>query len=139
MTDEIIKLLDELAKRFGIVIDWTSENVMPYLEDLFNRFITYHIVVDIFWIILLFAMIWFDVWFVKKSYQMYGEDRDNIFFETFHLSGRDATPLWIATSVIVIIVSLVTTILGVFALLEIPKLLFIPEVFMIDWLNTNIG
>lgn len=139
MTDENIKLLDELAKRFGIVIDWTSENVMPYLEDLFNRFITYNIAVDVFCIILLFAMIWFDVWFVKKSYQMYGEDRDNIFFETFHFSGRNATLLWIATSIIVIIVSLVTTILGLTALIEIPKLIFIPEMFMVDWLNVHIG
>lgn len=138
MTDEIIKLLDELAKRFGIVIDWTSENVMPYLEDLFNRFITYHIVADVFCIILLFAMICFDIWFIKKSYKMYEEDGDNIFFENFHF-GKDATTLWIATLVIVIIVSIVSLILGLTALIEIPKLIFIPEVFVIDWLNTNIG
>lgn len=138
MTDENIKLLDELAKRFGIVIDWTSENVMPYLEDLFNRFITYHIVVDVFYIILLFAMIWFDVWFIKKSYKMYEEDGDNIFFENPYFR-RDATPLYMITSVIVAIVSLIGIMLGVFVLLEITKLLFIPEVFMIDWLNVHVG
>ena len=138
MTDEIIKLLDELAKRFGIVIDWTSENVMPYLEDLFNRFITYNIVVDVVWIILLFAMICFDIWFIKKSYKMYEEDGDNIFFEKFYFR-KEPTLLYMVISVIVTIVSLIGIILGVFALLEIPKLLFIPEVFVIDWLNTNIG
>lgn len=138
MTDENIKLLDELAKRFGIVIDWTSENVMPYLEDLFNRFITYNIVVDVFCIILLFAVIWFDVWFVKKSYKMYEEDGDNIFFENFRF-GKDATTLWIATLVIVIIGSIVSLILGLRALIEIPKLIFIPEMFMVDWLNVHVG
>ena len=138
MTNEIIKLLDELAKRFGIAIDWTSENVMPYLEDLCSRFITYNIVVNVFWIIMAFVVICFDVWFVKKSYQMYKEDRNNIFFETFSF-GRDVTYLWIATVITVIVFSLISVILGLVALLEIPKLIFIPEVFMIDWLNVHAG
>lgn len=138
MTNEIIKLLDELAKRFGIAIDWTSENVMPYLEDLFGRFITYNIVVDVFWIFVAFAVICFDVWFVKKTYQMYKEDGNNIFFETFSF-GRDVTYLWIATVIAVIVGSLISIIVGLIALLEVPKLVFIPEVFMIDWLNVHIG
>lgn len=41
MSEEIIKILDDLGKRFGIVIDWSSQNVMPYLQDLMNRFIQY--------------------------------------------------------------------------------------------------
>ena len=43
MSDEIIKVLDNLSQKFGIVIDWTSENVMPYLQNLFNRYISYDI------------------------------------------------------------------------------------------------
>ena len=31
MSDEIIKLLDDLGQRFGIAIDWSSENMMPYI------------------------------------------------------------------------------------------------------------
>lgn len=37
MSDEIIKVLDDLACRLGVTIDWTAENVMPYVEDLFHR------------------------------------------------------------------------------------------------------
>lgn len=40
MTKETIETVEELAKQFGIAIDWTSENVMPYLQDLMNRYIT---------------------------------------------------------------------------------------------------
>lgn len=46
MSNEIIKILDDLAKRFGVAIDWTAENVMPYLKDLFGRVVTYKIVYD---------------------------------------------------------------------------------------------
>lgn len=34
MSEDIIKVLDNLAQKFGIAIDWTSQNAMPYLEDL---------------------------------------------------------------------------------------------------------
>lgn len=40
---EIIAILDYLCQRFGIAIDWTSDNVMPYLQDLGERFIQYEI------------------------------------------------------------------------------------------------
>ena len=44
MSNEIIKILDDLAKRFGVAIDWTAENVMPYLKDLLSRLVTFEIV-----------------------------------------------------------------------------------------------
>ena len=59
MSEEIIKVLDELCKRFGIAIDWTSENVVPYLEQLAKKFINYEIATSIFWIV--FFMILFAV------------------------------------------------------------------------------
>ena len=47
MSDEIIKVLDNLGQRFGIAIDWTSENVIPYLQNLFDRYINYDIFINI--------------------------------------------------------------------------------------------
>lgn len=42
MSEEIIKVLNDLGEKFGIAIDWTSQNVMPYLQDLASRYITYN-------------------------------------------------------------------------------------------------
>lgn len=53
MSDEIIKVLDNLAERFGIAIDWTSQNVMPYLQDLMNRYVSYEMGMSIMWIVIL--------------------------------------------------------------------------------------
>lgn len=50
MSEEIIKVLDELSKRFGVAIDWTSENAIPYLEQLAKKFVNYEIATSIFWI-----------------------------------------------------------------------------------------
>ena len=55
MSDEIIKLLDDLGRRFGIAIDWSSENVMPYLKDLMSRFTSYEIMTSIAWIVIAVA------------------------------------------------------------------------------------
>lgn len=35
MRDEIIKVLDDLSERLGIAVDWTSQNVLPYLQEIY--------------------------------------------------------------------------------------------------------
>ena len=71
MSDEIIKLLDDLGQRFGIAIDWSSENVMPYLKDLMSRYIDYEVMTSIAWIvigtILLIGGIVFNIVFIKNG------------------------------------------------------------------------
>lgn len=61
MSDEIIKVLDHISDKFGIAIDWSSANVMPYLQDLMTRMVKYVIytnIVDIiFYIILIIGFI----------------------------------------------------------------------------------
>lgn len=57
MSDEIVKILDDLGQRFGVVIDWSSENVMPYLQDLISRFVSYEILTSIVWIVASLAII----------------------------------------------------------------------------------
>lgn len=37
MSDEIIKVFDALGEKLGIVIDWSQENIYPYIQDLCQR------------------------------------------------------------------------------------------------------
>ena len=50
-SQEIINVLDYLCQKFGIAIDWTSENIMPYLEDLCAGYISYEVFTSIAWMI----------------------------------------------------------------------------------------
>lgn len=52
-SSEIINVLDYLCGKFGIAIDWTSENVMPYLEDLCSRYISYEVYASIAWMVII--------------------------------------------------------------------------------------
>lgn len=47
VSEEIIKVLDALAEKFGIAVDWTSENVFPYLQTLCDKFVRYELVTSI--------------------------------------------------------------------------------------------
>lgn len=52
MANEIIKVLDNLGEKFGIAIDWSSANVVPYLQDLMTRIVKYETYTSIAWIVL---------------------------------------------------------------------------------------
>lgn len=51
MSDEIIKVLDALADKFGIAVDWTSSNILPYLQQLCTKYARYEIATSIIWLI----------------------------------------------------------------------------------------
>jgi hypothetical protein len=56
ISKQIIEVLDNLCQKFGIVIDWSAENIMPYLKELCSRFINYEIMTSMAWIILMLVI-----------------------------------------------------------------------------------
>lgn len=56
VSDQIIEVLNALCEKFGIVIDWTSQNVIPYVESLCGKLITYEIVTSIAWIVMMLCL-----------------------------------------------------------------------------------
>lgn len=56
-SDELIKVLDYLGDKIGLAIDWSSQNVMSYLETLAEKFINWEIGTNMFWIVLGIAII----------------------------------------------------------------------------------
>lgn len=47
---EIIDILEFLFEKFGIAVDWTAETILPYLEELCEKFIKWEIGTSIVWI-----------------------------------------------------------------------------------------
>ena len=50
ISNEIIEVLEYLCDKIGLTIDWTSNNVIPYVTQLFERFIKWEISTSIVWI-----------------------------------------------------------------------------------------
>lgn len=57
VSDQIIQVLDALCKKFGMVIDWTSANVMPYLTTLCEKLVTWEIWTSVAWMAIAVVMI----------------------------------------------------------------------------------
>ena len=49
MSSEIIKVLEYLAQKLGIAVDWTSSNVMPYVEQICEKYIMWEISTSFAW------------------------------------------------------------------------------------------
>ena len=50
--DEITKVIDSLCDKFGITVDWTSQNIIPYLQEIGQKIVNYEIGTSIVWMII---------------------------------------------------------------------------------------
>lgn len=41
MSEQIIRVLDYLAQKFGIAIDWTADNILPQVQRIYEHCILY--------------------------------------------------------------------------------------------------
>ena len=48
----IIEVLNYLGEKFGIVIDWSSQNIMPYIVELCGKFISWEIATSWMFVVL---------------------------------------------------------------------------------------
>lgn len=139
MDQQIINVLDDLSARFGVVIDWTSDNVLPYLEDLYSRLVKYLWLTKIFEIIM-FAIILFisAVYiykFIKKISIIPSERDSNAFWYDNYYNEMSTMAIIIMTVVIgsffiaaLIMISLVQEIIG---------LCTIPEAEVLNYITNN--
>lgn len=56
VSEQIIQVIDALCEKFGIVINWTSDNVIPYIEVLGKKLVTYEICTSIVWIFIMLSL-----------------------------------------------------------------------------------
>lgn len=47
VSDQIIAVLNDLCAKFGLAIDWSAENVVPYIQDVCSRLVRYEVLTSI--------------------------------------------------------------------------------------------
>lgn len=70
VSNQIVEILDALCEKFGIAIDWTSQNVLPYAQELMEKGVRYELWTSIAWIVgfgLLTGVLWFVVWKISRA------------------------------------------------------------------------
>lgn len=77
LSKQIIEVLDDLCKRFGIAIDWTQENIVPYVQELCNKYIKYEICTSIAWCLITAAILIVMLAIMRIAYK---HDIEELFF-----------------------------------------------------------
>jgi len=67
ISDEIIKVLDAIGGKMGTAINWSQENIVPYIMDLVHRFVTYRITMEIITICFCMCFIVTGIVIIKKT------------------------------------------------------------------------
>jgi len=52
VSDQIIAVINDLCEKLGIAIDWSAENILPKVEELCAKYISYEIWTSVAWIAL---------------------------------------------------------------------------------------
>lgn len=67
VSKQIIEVVDALAQRFGVAIDWSKENVMPYIVELGKKYINWEIATSVLWCIIGITCLVVAIWLSVKA------------------------------------------------------------------------
>jgi hypothetical protein len=82
MNKEILEALNQLTDKFGIAVDWSNQNALPYLRDLMGRLVRYEIITSVVWLIVGALFVLSAIWWLKfikyarKKYEDIGHFND---------------------------------------------------------------
>ena len=139
MSEEtIIRIIDVLAEKMGILVDYSRENIIPYARDLTERYIDYIIINDIIYIIMILGFnLCFIYGLIKFNRLVKGKEKDII------KSDMEAqTDAMMALFIVVLIIFGLQLIIAVgFLLYNVQELIaafLIPEKLIYDLLANTI-
>lgn len=123
VSDQIIKVLDEVSKKFGLAIDWTQSNILPYVQQLSQRIVNYELWTSIVWIIVAIGMIIISliIW-NKREFKKVDWDRGDGF----------------GTFLLVSILLVVGMIMGITQIFDIITCLTLPEKILFEFIMNYI-
>lgn len=130
MSDEIIKILDDLGERFGVAIDWSSKNVMPYLEDLASRFTSYEILTSIMWIVIAVIVIIGCSIGIHKVIKYANKKIEKALYYSVWSEGK---PFLVVISILLIGIAIIIIITQI---IDIITCYTIPEKMILEYLNS---
>ena len=132
MSSQIIEILDNLAQKFGIAIDWTGQNVIPYVQELTKKIVNYELWTSVAWISLFvigMILCFFIAWVMTKTKDF---DWSNVEYEVIPTIACVLNICGICLSIFLVIV--VT-----FQIFDIITCLTFPEKIILDYISLIIN
>lgn len=121
VSEQVIQVLDKLCEKFGMAIDWTNENVIPYVKELGIKLVNWEIMTSIFlgivYIIILAAIVIIATFFIKG-----GKKTD---WNDFYMGGTIISAIVGAPALIIFVCLLCSEIFDIITALTFPELTII--------------
>ena len=138
-SEQVISILDDLSKRFGVVVDWSSENILPYAQDLCTRMTKYELVKHISTLIILIIMMIIGITLLGKVFSEWKnikkgklENNDSIYFERVQYRGIELTGIGWTFIIVGSIIMLITVMCIPCCIEDIIECVYLPEKVIID-------
>lgn len=128
MDEQIINVLNALCDKLGVAVDWTQQNVQPYLQELFEKYVRYEIATSAVWIVIWTLIVALMCVGIRKLIKFIDEQDETFLFEEDDFFG----PL-------ILILSLGLCVFGVIVIcrqcLDIVTALTFPEKLILDYIS----
>lgn len=137
VSEQIIEVLNALCEKFGIVIDWTAENVIPYIAELCMKLISWEIWTSVAWIAFMAVLSIIATVLAKRFYPTFKRGVEENIRENYYDIG------WIIASVFAIIplfaIYLATFIVLCVQVMDIIKCVTFPEMYVVEYIQNLIN
>lgn len=65
LSDQIIQVLEYLGEKMGVTIDWSQQNVLPYVKQICEKYIRYEIASSVMWMAVGLILVASTIWWAK--------------------------------------------------------------------------
>ena len=133
ISEQVIKVLDAVCDKFGIAIDWTNNNVMPYIEQLGNKIVAYDICMSIMWLVV--GCIPLTIAFLIKKFlnkkKLEAEDKPNDYYFTDGTLDKKAEDCYFVIGILLV----VAIVIGIANIQGIIQDIIFPEKTIIEFIT----
>ena len=133
ISEQVIKVLDAVCDKFGIAIDWTSNNVIPYIEQLGNIIISYDLCMSIMWLVV--GCIPLTIAFLIKKFlnkkKLEAEDKPNDYYFTDGTLDEGAEDCYFIIGILLV----VAIVIGIANIQGIIQDIIFPEKTIIEFIT----
>ena len=121
--NQIVEILKELANQLGIAVDWTSENIKPFITDLMMRNAKYELFTSLIWIAFALIVAISCIVMIKRV------DKEN---REGDLSDDDCCGMIILFAVLIVLASFIFFC----QIYDVGKALYMPELLLLETLKS---
>lgn len=57
LSDQIVQIINELSQKCGVAINWSSDTLLPFMQEIMTKMIRYELISSIIWMVVCIALV----------------------------------------------------------------------------------